>query len=168
MHLIIDGLDYDVKVQLSREADVRASDISGPMLNGVEFNDILGTYYNYTVTFRFPLYDQSAYAALYEVLTAPVAAHSFLMPYSDTTILLTAKVEPVYDEIVEMDNGRTYWRACRFNLVSIAPTKEETLGEVIARGLPVLPDVFSPEDGDAYEWDGTGWVALEDADSMAF
>ena len=168
MHLIIDGLDFDVKVQLTREADIRGSDISGVLLNGVEFDDIMGTYYNYTVSFKFPLYNQSTYARLYEILTQPVGVHSFLLPYNTTTITMTARVETVYDEIVETDSGRTYWRACRFNLNSIAPTKEETLDTVITRGLPVLPDITTPAVGDAYIWDGSEWDELDDADDIAY
>jgi hypothetical protein len=70
--------------------------------------------------------------------------------------------------LVKLESGYTYWQGLRFTVTANAPTKSETLGEVIARGLPVVPDVSSPEEGDAYMWDGSGWVALDDADGMAF
>ena len=34
MDLIIDGVPYDVKASITRTAEVRATDVSGAMLNG--------------------------------------------------------------------------------------------------------------------------------------
>lgn len=168
MNLIIDGVTYDVKCSIRREGDVRDSEISGEMLDGSMFHDVLGTYYDYEIDFLYPLYDQGKYAAIYEALTEPVDGHAFVLPYNEDNIILTAKVEPVADEIVEMDSGYKYWRALRFALTSNAPTKELTLSEVITRGRAPLPDVASAQIGDTYTYTADGWVRVTDADDTAY
>ena len=157
MILRIDGVEFDVKIRLTREAEIKESDISGYMLNRVYNKDVLGTYMKYTVTFDYPLYDQSKYAALYEMLTQPVPTHLFVLPYNQSTVTLTATVEPITDEVLEFENGDIYWRACSFAIVGANPTKQMTLQEAIARGVVVLPPVTNPEVGDKYEWTGTTW-----------
>ena len=42
--LTIDGVVYDVKVDVRRTAEMTASDISGLMMDKSYFNDVLGTY----------------------------------------------------------------------------------------------------------------------------
>ena len=164
----VDGIEWTIPCDITRKSDVKASDISGMMLNGTYFWDDLGTYLSYEVKLVPNPGSMQEYYALFELLTAPNGVHTFILPYNGETVTLTAHVTAPQDVYVRMPNGAVYWKGCQFSLTSIAPTKEETLGEVIARGLPVLPDVSSPEEGDAYEWDGTGWVALEDADGIAF
>lgn len=171
MRLTIDGVEYDVKCRITREAEIRASDISGPMLNGVEFVDVQGTYMAYGVEFTYPLYSQGKYAMIYEALTQPVPSHVFVLPYNTGAIELTAKVELVYDELLELENGRTFWRAVRFDIQGIAPTKTMSLEEVVSRGLPALPDSSVANIGDTYTWTVDGWevtATYADADLIAY
>ena len=164
----IDGVQYNVKCAITREAEIKASDISGMLLDGIMFYDILGTYMSYDISLVMPLHNRERYATLIEQLTEPVGGHAFVLPYNGATIQITGKVESPRDVWVKLESGYTYWQGLRFTVTSIAPTKSESLGEVIARGFPVVPDVSSPEEGDAYIWNGSGWVALDDADGMAF
>lgn len=171
MRLMIDGVEYDVKCRITREAEIRATDISGPMLNGVEFTDIHGTYMAYGVEFTYPLYSQGKYAQIYEALTQPVPTHVFVLPYNTGYIELTARVELVSDELVEMESGRTFWRDLQFDIIGIAPTKRISLDEAIARGLPALPDVAIPNIGDTYTWTVDGWELTAeylDADNLSY
>ena len=169
--LTIDGVIYDVDFEITRTAEVTASEISGLLLNGTIFKDIIGTYMQYDIRLKRPMYNQAKYAALYEKLTEPVSAHTFVLPYNETTITVVAYVEPVTDEMLKLENNTIYWKNTRFTLTSIYPTKVKALGEVIANGLPPLPSSVSPETGDSYTWDGTEWVetrALPDADLISY
>jgi len=173
MKLVIDGVEYDVKCTIRRQADVRDTDISGEMMDGSYFHDVEGTYYDYEISFDYPLYNQDKYAEIYEVLTQPVDGHAFILPYNNSMVALTAKVEPVEDEKIEMQGGRTYWRALRFALTANAPTKQLSLSQVLLRGRAPLPDVASPADGASYTWDAESgtWetsVTYADADDMSF
>lgn len=169
--LSIDGVVYDVDCAITRTLEMTASEISGLLLNGTIFKDIIGTYLQYDVRFKYPLYNQAKYAAIIEKLSEPVAAHTFILPYNETTVTIVANVETVSDELLELENKRKYWRDTRFTITSIYPTKVKTLGEVIAYGLPPLPSAVSPEVGDTYTWDGTEWEetsTLPDADNISY
>lgn len=170
MILIIDGIEYDVKCSVRREADVRDTDISGEMLNGSYFHDVGGTYYDYEISFLYPLYDQNKYAQIYEALTLPVDGHSFVLPYNNSTVTLTAKVELVSDEQIEMESGFKYWKALTFGLTANAPTKVMSLSQVLTRGRAPYPDVSSPGVGDVYTWTGTSWstTSYPDADNISY
>lgn len=171
MILTIDGVNYDVKCSVRRQADVRDTEISGELLDGSYFHDVAGTYFDYEISFLYPLYDKDKYAAIYEVLTKPVDGHSFVLPYNNSTITLTAKVDTLADELLEFETGTKYWRSLVFRLISNAPSKTMSLSQVLLRGRAPLPDVATPAQGTTYTWDGTTWVAsvtYEDADDISF
>ena len=162
MNLIIDGVSFDVKAEVQRTGEIVSSDISGVLMDGSYFIDVLGTYYTYDVTLKYPLYYQGTYHALYEMFTEPADGHQFVLPYNGGTIQLTARVESVSDEWIETDAGRRFWRAFRASIISNAPSKEMSLSEVISRGLTPLPDVQEPEIGDTYTYTSNGWVKVEE------
>ena len=167
MILSIDGLEYDVMCSIRRQGDVRDTDISGEMLDGSYFHDVAGTYFDYQITFLYPLYDQNKYAAIFEALTAPVDGHAFVLPYNGDVVALTAKVEQVYDDLVEMESGYKFWRALSFSLTSNAPTKAVTLSGAITRGRAPIPLVANPALGDTYTYTANGWVKDDFGDADA-
>ena len=154
----IDGIPFDVDCEITRVAEVSASSISGQMLNGMLFYDIIGTYLQYDVRLKRPLYNRATYSALYEKLTEPVAAHTFVLPYNNTTVTVSAYVESVSDEILTLENNSIYWKNPRFTIISVYPTKAPALSGAIAYGLPPLPNDVAPETGDTYTWNGSEWL----------
>ena len=158
--LRIDGVEFDVKCEIKRVAEISASYISGLLLDKSYFNDVLGTYLEYEIRLTYPLYNQGEYASLYEMLTMPVDAHAFVLPYNTGTISLTARVETISDDLLVFENGKKYWRNCTFSIISNGPSKEQTLESAIQRGLTPLPDVASPNIGDTYTFTSNGWVAV--------
>lgn len=168
--LTIDGVEYDVKVGIRRTSEMRISDISGMLLDKSIFTDMFGQYLVYEIDLLYPLYNQTKYAALYEALTEPVDAHQFVLPYNNGTVTLTASVDTVEDEVLEFDNGRTFWRSARFMLNPAAPTKTMSLSQVITRGRAPLPDVATPSEGDTYVWINGEWLmtSYADADNISY
>ena len=162
MDLIIDGATFDVKAEVLRTGEISASDISGLLMDGSYFNDVIGTFYTYDVTLKYPLYNKGKYYSLYEIFTQPSDGHAFVLPYNGGTIELTARVEEVSDQWVELDNRGFFWTAFRASIISNAPSKTMELSDVISRGLPALPDVAEPEIGDVYEYTANGWVKVEE------
>jgi len=155
--LTIDGITYDVKCDIKRTAELTASDISGLMLDGSWFNDVIGTYMVYDISFTYPLWDKNKYASIIEVLTQPVDGHVFVLPYNNSTVQITGRVDEVADEYVRLDSGRDFWRRLAFTVTANHPTKQETLSAVITRGRTPLPDVADPEIGDTYTYTANGW-----------
>lgn len=121
--LTIDGVVYDVKVDVTRTAELIASDVSGLLMNKHYYFDVIGTYMQYDVTFKYPLFDQAKYSAIYEVLTMPVSGHTFVLPYNQGTLTVNARVESVSDRWKEMDSGRKYWENASFTIIANEPSK---------------------------------------------
>lgn len=158
----IDGVEYRVKCTATRTAEIRESDISGLMLDGSWFRDILGTYYSYEIRLEMPLKNKGRYASLIEQLTEPVDGHQFVLPYNNDTIQITGLVEEPEDVFVRLESGYTYWDGLKFSIAPNAPSKQLTLSESIQRGLTPLPDVQEPAIGDTYTYTENGWVPVND------
>lgn len=158
----IDGIEWDVPCRIERMAEITASEISGLLLDKTYFNDVLGTYLRYNISIAVPIGMEEDYAELYEILTDPVDAHTFILPYNQTEVTITARVETVSDKYYRVENGNKIWRGTKFTAIAIHPTKSIELEEAVARGISPIPDVQNPEIGDVYEFTENGWVPVEE------
>lgn len=171
--IIIDGSTWNVPCDITRVAEVRSSNISGMMLDKSYFNDVIGTYLKYDVLLAVPTTMQDTYANIYETLTAPADAHSFVMPYNQGTIQITAMVAEVRDVFVYSASQRQYWKGVKFTATATHPTKTMQLDEVLTRGKSPLPEVVGLPVGSVYELKSTGWEeysapSYEDVDEVSF
>lgn len=164
----VDGIMWSVPCSIQRVSEITPSEISGMMLDGSYFNDVLGTYLSYTVSLAVPLNMRDDYNQIYEVLTNPVDGHAFVLPYNSGTISITGRVGNVSDVYVRMANGGIYWKGIQFEVTSNAPSKELSLSEVITRGRAPLPDVSGVQVGDTYTYTASGWVKVLDADDTGY
>ena len=166
----IDGITWnDILVSVERTAEMTASEISGMLLDKSYFNDVLGTWMRYTVTVAVPFGQEDNYAALYEKLTEPVDGHVCILPYNNTTITITARIETVSDVYVRMPNG-THWRQTKFECIANHPTKNNTLAGVISRGITPLPGEENVELGTYAQYTANGWqiIELENGDNNSY
>ena len=167
----IDGVNYNVRCSIEREAEIKLSDISGLMLDGHIFNDVLGTYFRYDVRLEMPLKNKGRYANLIEQLTEPVEGHAFVLPYNTGTVEITGLVQSPKDVWVKLPSGYTYWDGLRFTIEANGPTKTLTLQQAINRGLTPLPDVYDAQIGDTYTFTADGWEEVSgypDADTTSY
>ena len=164
----IEGIQYNVECSIDREAEVKLSDISGLLLDGQIFNDVLGTYMTYDITLTMPLKNKDRYAALIEQLTEPVDGHVFVLPYNNGTIQVTGLVEDPADVWEKLPSGYTFWKGLKFTIRANHPSKQMSLGEVIQRGLTPLPDIAGVAIGDTYTYTASGWVKVTDADATSY
>lgn len=151
----MDGLEWDVPCQIERKAEMTASEISGMLLDRTYFNDVIGTYLAYDVAIAVPFGQEDVYTDLYEAITKPVDAHEFVFPYNQQTIQVTGRVASVSDQYVYIDGKRNYWKGFKFTCVSIHPTKEMSLDEVITRGMSPIPSHINIPDGSVFVWDAS-------------
>lgn len=126
----VDDITYNVGYSVSRQAKIRSSEVSGTLLDKTYFNDVIGTYFEYTVKIVVPVGSESDYADLYEVLTDPVGEHKFVFPYNQTVQEIKARVEVVNDryvgEEIRGSNRVKMWRSITFRAIANEPTKEPT------------------------------------------
>lgn len=123
--ITIDGIDYDFPCDLQRTVEVQASELSGMLLNKDYFNDPLATYLRYSVTMAIPLTKMSEYEDLFDVLSDPVAGHTFTLPYGTGTKTFEGRVEVVSDNYVKGSNGNL-WRGTNFEIIGNEPIKVPT------------------------------------------
>ena len=166
----VDGMQWDFPCDIERTAAMTASEISGMLLNKQYFNDVIGTFMTYTVTLVVPFGYEDEYTKIYEILTEPVDAHSFVMPYNRGNITITGRVSNISDVYKQMPNGAIHWKGIKFDVISNAPSKTQSLGEAVSRGIAPLPDISGAEIGVPYVYDGTAWVEAnyENADEIAY
>ena len=103
----VDGIQWTLPCDIERTAEMEASEISGMLLNKQYFNDVIGTYLRYTVRIVVPFGGEAEYSQLYEILTDPVDAHSFVLPYNRDNISITGRVERISDIYKRLPNGTT-------------------------------------------------------------
>lgn len=164
---IIDGMRWDVPCKIERSAEIRASEISGILLDKSYFNDVIGTYMSYTVSVAVPFGREADYNTIYEYLTNPVDGHAFILPYNSGTIEITGRVASVKDTWYKVGDGN-YWEGCRFTVIANHPTKEMSLGEVLTRGASPLPAAESVQTGASYTYTSEGWETINDADTNGY
>lgn len=166
----IDGFEYNISCEIKRTAEIKSSEISGFLMDKTYLNDVYGTFMRYEIALEVPVWAQSRYAALYEILTAPIGWHTLVLPYNDTEITINAKIEVVSDNYVGERNGRKRWRKTTFTATANHPSKTMSLEEVITTGMTPLPDAPSAQAGDLYEYTSYGWIQrfYDDADNIYY
>lgn len=148
--LIVDGIEFDLPCSIERKANVTPSEVSGMLLDKTYMNDVIGTYMSYNVKIAIPIGKEADYYNLYEILSDPIDAHTWVLPYNGDTLDLTARVNVVSDRYYKEENGVKIWRGTAFTITANHPTKEMGLEEVLERGMTPVPYFTEREIGDTY------------------
>lgn len=160
----IDGVEWKYPCTIDRVAEIEASEISGMMLNKTYFNDVIGTYMKYSISIAIPKDKMDVYGAIYKQLTDPLNYHTFVLPYNDEFISLTAKVANVSDSWVRLKGGRSFWRKTKFDIIATAPSKTVDDAAITEHGISPFPTAPTPTVGSIYEWTENGWEQKEFVD----
>ena len=168
----IDNYIWPWPCAIERQAELKPSEISGLMLDRSYFNDLIGTYMQYTVSIAVPLNSRDEYTRIYELLTDPVDGHAFVFDYNQGTVQITGRVNGVVaDTFVRLSNDGRYWRNIHFTVTANHPTKYHTLTEALSRGRSPMPEIAQPSEGDTYTWTDGHWSlqsSYPDADNIAY
>lgn len=94
--IIMDGITYKVRIKadpaLEESFRIEDGENNGVMLSGRERRDVVGTYYDHSLSVEpIPGEDQD-YDAFYAAISAPVDSHTITMPHGQGTITYQAKV----------------------------------------------------------------------------
>jgi hypothetical protein len=121
--LTIDGTSYDVAVkEIKRSANILDGENAGRLISGRMVRDIIGTYYNYSITLNAKALSRAQYDSMYEVLTAPVDSHTIVVPYGQGTLSFEAYVSNVND-VLRWVRGGNLWGDLTVNFVAMAPQR---------------------------------------------
>lgn len=160
----VDGFAWNIPCEIVRTAELKASEISGMLLDKSYFNDVLGMWLIYDIKVVVPHNKLSEYTQLYEILTGTEDAHSFVLPYNQGTITITAFVKQVKDVWHRTAKG-SYWEGIQFQVVGSHPSKNNTLSGVIDRGMTPLPAEMDVADGTLAQKGTDGWTVVQIANA---
>ena len=83
----MDGNTYNVSVMaLSRKMSIMDTDKTGRTQDGQMYREVIGTFYNYSMTIREREGDGAAMEAFWEAISQPVSSHICEFPYGQETL----------------------------------------------------------------------------------
>ena len=144
MAFTVDGVEWPVKCKIVRKVELKASEISGIMMDFSYLNDCIGKWMGYDLAIVCPFGKEDLYNQLHSILSDPVDGHQFVMPDGAGTLTVTARVLSLRDTLYEGENGNY-------------PTAVYSLGELLTRGGAPMPDLGSGEIGDTWSYTSSGW-----------
>lgn len=121
----LDGKAYNVFVPadgIRRSGQILDGENAGRTLSGGMIRDIIGTYYNYSISIYTQQTDYAEYDALYEELTAPVDFHVLTVPYGQGTITFDAYITSAEDTLQSMAGGNR-WGNLTINFIAMDPQR---------------------------------------------
>lgn len=126
----VDGVTYDVDAvflgegSIKRKFTVLDGENAGRLLNGSMTRDIIGTYYNYSLTIDTNKLSPEEYDNLYEVLSAPTESHTFTFPYGQSELKFDGYISSGSDTLKYVRNGVIYWGDFTIEVVCMEPIRK--------------------------------------------
>lgn len=118
----MDGIAYNVDVMnLQRKFSVMDTDKSGRTQDGRMYRDLLGTFYNYTMTVREKNGDAKSLEDFWCAISGPKVSHNCEFPYGQTTLRQQMYVTSGDQSLKRMEPGRNHWGEIKVNFIAMAP-----------------------------------------------
>lgn len=126
MKIVMDGTTYNLRVQyetIGRSFRLEDGENAGKMISGLYERDLVGTYYDYSMTVEPEPGSEADYDAFYEVISAPVQSHSITMPYGQGTMTFDAMVYEGTDLYRGMVAGQRKWAGLQVTFSAKGPQR---------------------------------------------
>lgn len=126
MKIVMDGTTYNLRVQyetIGRSFRLEDGENAGKMISGLYERDLVGTYYDYSMTVEPEPGSEADYDAFYEVISAPVSSHSITMPYGQGTMTFDAMVYEGTDLYRGMVAGQRKWAGLQVTFSAKGPQR---------------------------------------------
>ena len=120
---LMDGKSYNVSVtSLTRKFSVMDTDKSGRTQNGAMYRDVIGTFYNYSMTIEEQDSDADALEAFWTAISDPKkASHVCVFPYGQNTLTQNMYVTSGEQKLQFMEPGKNYWGELNVNFIAMEP-----------------------------------------------
>lgn len=125
---LMDGVAYNVSVtSLTRKFSVMDTDKSGRTQNGTMYRDIVGTFYNYTMTVGERGGDAASLEAFWAAISNPNAkSHVCQFPYGQDTLVQEMYVTSGGQDLKLMQpGGKNHWGEITVNFIAMSPEVPE-------------------------------------------
>lgn len=119
----MDNVAYNVSVtSLTRKFSVMDTDQSGRTQNGHMYRDIIGTFYNYTMTVQERNGDAASLEKFWAAISDPSKkSHICVFPYGQTTLTQEMYVTSGEQALKFMDRNRNHWGELSVNFIAMGP-----------------------------------------------
>lgn len=118
----MDGVAYNVSVTaLTRKFSVMDTDKSGRTQDGAMYRDVVGTFYNYTMTVEQQGSDAGALEAFWEAISSPKASHVCVFPYGQKTLTQRMYVTGGEQALQRMDDRGNHWGELAVSFIAMEP-----------------------------------------------
>lgn len=124
--ITMDGKTYRVRIiytSVGENARLVEGPNAGDMLSGRRERDLVGTYYDHTLSVEpDPSYPQD-YDQFYQDITAPVPSHSITMPHGQGTVTYDAMVSSARHVANGVIAGVRRWKGLEVSFEGIRPAR---------------------------------------------
>lgn len=118
----IDGVSYNVHVtKLVRKFSVMDTSSTGRTLSGEMYREIVGTFYNYSMTVSPNSGDPGAMDAFWEAISKPVASHVCVFPYGQKTLSQKMYITSGEQDLTLKDESCSTWGEITIEFVAMGP-----------------------------------------------
>ena len=119
---LLDGVAYNVRVtKLTRKFSVLDSDKTGRTQNGEMYRDIIGTFYNYSMTVEQRGDDVSAMDEFWEAISQPKVSHVCVFPYGQATMTQKMYITSGEQDVTSITGSETSWGEMSVNFIAMSP-----------------------------------------------
>lgn len=124
--IAMDGKTYRVRIVFSsieEAATLKDGPNAGDMLSGRRERDLMGTYYDHTLSVEpDPRYPQD-YDQFFDAITAPVPSHLITMPHGQGTVTYEAMVSSARHTAAGTVAGVRRWKGLQVSFEGIRPAR---------------------------------------------
>lgn len=125
--VVMDGIIYKVRIKadpaLEESFRIEDGENAGSMLSGRERRDVIGTYYDHTLSVEPVPGEYQDYEAFYLAISAPVDSHTITMPHGQSTITYQAKVISGSHRKRNKISGVTHYTGLQVQFQALAPQR---------------------------------------------
>ena len=119
---LMDGIAYNVRVsKLTRKFSVQDTDRTGRTQDGEMYRDIVGTFYNYSMTVEQMGDDTESFDNFWEVISQPVESHVCEFPYNQVTMTQRMYITSGEQSIVSRQPTFTEWGEMEISFIAMSP-----------------------------------------------
>lgn len=119
---VMDGKSYNVQVMnLTRSFDIKEAIAAKYTQSGDIYRDLVGTYYNYTITVRERNGDRAALDAFWDAISKATASHDCVFPYNQSTLSQRMYVKSGSQDINRLYEDGASWKDITVQFIAKEP-----------------------------------------------
>lgn len=119
---LMDGIAYNVRVsKMARTFSIQDTDRTGRTQDGEMYRDIVGTFYNYSMTVERMDDDADSFDSFWEAISQPVESHVCVFPYNQSIITQKMYITSGEQDLISRTRGKNQWGEIGLSYIAMSP-----------------------------------------------